>query len=458
MNLRYGLSAAAILAVLGLTATTAHAESLREALAQTYETNPDLASERAGLRATDESVPQALSNWRPQIEIDGAYGVRQRDREFASSAADIDNTDQPQSISLVISQNLFRGFRTIAESDRARNRVAAGRANLIDTEQTILLEAVTAYVNVVRDRVILALRENNVLVLEQERQATADRFEVGELTRTDVAQADSRLAQSVSERTEARGNLDSSNADYLEVIGTVPGDLIRPLRPDGLPASEVEAVDLAKANNPGVVALDFTERADRDNIDLVAGELLPTLTLDGDIEKNKDILGSDTETTEQSLTLNLTVPLYQSGEVYSRVREAKQLANQSLLGLAEEERRAQEAARQSWADLQSAASRIVSGEAEVAAQEIAFEGVKQEAQVGSRTVLDVLNAEQELLNTRVDLAIAQRDEIVAAYRLLQATGRLTAEDLGLDVTLYDPGRNFREVEDKLIGTDITDGK
>jgi TolC family type I secretion outer membrane protein len=457
MNLRYGLSAVAALAFLGVGASTAEAENLREALAQTYETNPDLAAERAGLRGTDESVPQALSNWRPEVEIDSSYGIRRRDREFNSSAPDIKNTDQLQQVSLSISQNLFRGFRTISEADNARNLVAAGRANLIDAEQTVLLEAVTAYINVVRDRAILSLRENNVRVLEQERQATADRFEVGELTRTDVAQADSRLAQAVSERTEAQGNLNSSNAGYVEVIGSAPGDLVRPELPAGLPATEEDAVQQAKTNNPVVVAQDFSGRADRDNVELIAGELLPTLTVDGKLQRNKDVLGADTITSEQSVTLNLTVPLYQAGDVYSRIREAKQSANQSLLQLAEQERVAQESARQSWADLLSASSRIVSRNAEVTAQEIAFEGVKQEAQVGSRTVLDVLDSEQELLDSRVDLVIAQRDEIVAAYQLLQAIGRLTAEDLGLAVAIYDPKRNFRDVEDRLFGSDIMDG-
>lgn len=457
MNLRYGLSAVAVLAFLGVGATTADAESLREALAQTYETNPDLASERAGLRATDESVPQALSNWRPEVEIDSSYGVRQRDRDFNTSAADIKNTDQLQSVSLTVSQNLFRGFRTISETEQARNLVAAGRADLITAEQSVLLEAVTAYIDVVRDRVILSLRENNVRVLEQEQQATADRFEVGELTRTDVAQADSRLAQSVSERTQAQGNLNSSSADYIKVIGTAPGVLERPTLPAGLPTSEEDAVQQAKTNNPGVISQDFTERADRDNVDLIAGELLPTLTIDGELEKNKDVLGADTVTTEKSFTLSLTVPLYQAGDVYSRVRAAKQTANQSLLELAEQERQAQESARQSWANLTSASSRIVSGEAEVSAQEIAFEGVQQEAQVGSRTVLDVLDAEQELLDSRVDLVVAQRDQIVAAHQLLQAIGRLTAADLELPVAIYDATRNFRDVEDRLFGSDITDG-
>ncbi|MGB0572192.1 MAG: TolC family outer membrane protein [Alphaproteobacteria bacterium] len=435
----------------------ASAEDLIEALAQTYETNPDLAAERAGLRATDEGVPQALSNWRPKVEVDASYSVRKREREFETSSVDIENADQPQQVSLRITQNLFRGFRTISETNNARNLVAAGRANLIETEQTVLLEAVTAYINVVRDRAILSLRENNVRVLEQERQATADRFDVGELTRTDVAQADSRLAQAVSERTEAQGSLNSSNANYVEVIGTIPGDLVRPSLPVGLPGFEEEAVAQAKTNNPSVVAQGFTERAVRSSVELIAGELLPTLSVDGKVLKNKDVLAADTVTTEQSVTINLNVPLYQSGSVYSRIRAAKQSANQSLLRLAEEERQAQESARQSWADLASASSRIVSGEAEIAAQEIAFEGVQQEAQVGSRTVLDVLDAEQELLDSRVDLVVAQRDEIVAAYKLLQAVGRLTAQDLGLPVTLYEPTRNYRDVEDRLFGSDISDG-
>lgn len=446
-----------MLTFLGANVSMANAEDLIEALAQTYETNPDLAAERAGLRATDEGVPQALSNWRPKVEVDASYSVRKREREFETSSVNIENADQPQQVSLRITQNLFRGFRTISETKNARNLVAAGRANLIETEQTVLLEAVTAYINVVRDRAILSLRENNVSVLEQERQATADRFDVGELTRTDVAQADSRLAQAVSERTEAQGSLNSSNANYVEVIGTIPGDLVRPSLPAGLPGFEEEAVAQAKTNNPSVVAQGFTERAVRSSVELIAGELLPTLSVDGKVLKNKDVLAADTVTTEQSVTINLNVPLYQSGSVYSRIRAAKQSANQSLLRLAEEERQAQESARQSWADLASASSRIVSGEAEVAAQEIAFEGVQQEAQVGSRTVLDVLDAEQELLDSRVDLVVAQRDEIVAAYKLLQAVGRLTAQDLGLPVTLYEPTRNYRDVEDRLFGSDISDG-
>jgi outer membrane protein len=454
MGLRSGVSALAMLAAIGLSVPVAQAETLAEALSLTYETNPDIAAARASLRGTDESVPQALSNWRPEVSVTGSYGIRQRDREFDSNAPDIKNTDQPQTVSLSITQNLFRGFRTIAETDQARNQVAAGRADLITREQDVLLQAVTAFMNVKRDRAILELRQNNVRVLQQQQSATRDRFEVGELTRTDTAQADSRLATAIADETTARGNLDTSIADYVEVVGRVPGVLEAPEVPGGLPATEDEAIELARTNNPSVVSSDFTERAARDSIDLTAGELLPALSINGEAEENKDVLGSDTHTSERSVTLNLSVPLYQSGEVYSRIREAKHLANQRLLEFSEEARQAQEQARSSWAALQSARARITSLQASVDAQQIAFEGVRQEAQVGSRTVLDVLDAEQELLNARVSLVQAQRDLIVTSYQLLSATGRLTALDLGLSVDLYDPTRNFDEVEDQLFGGGI----
>lgn len=454
VSLRAGASAVALLAALGFAASNAHAESLSDTLMLTYETNPDIAAARATLRGTDEGVPQALSNWRPEVEISGSYGLRKRDRDFATNIPNIENTDQPQTIALDITQNLFRGFRTIAETDQARNLVAAGRANLISREQDVLLEAVTAFMNVKRDRAILELRQNNVRVLQQQQSATRDRFEVGELTRTDTAQADSRLATAVADETSARSNLNTSIADYVEVVGQSPGTLEAPALPAGLPANEADAVELARTNNPDVVASDFTERAARDSIDLTAGELLPVLALNGELEKNKDVLGSDTVTTEQSVTLNLTVPLYQSGDVYSRIRESKHVANRRLLEFAEQSREAQEEARSNWSSLESAKARITSLQASVDAQQIAFEGVQQEAQVGSRTVLDVLDAEQELLNARVSLVQAQRDLIVAGYQVLSATGRLTAMDLGLGVDLYDPTHNYDEVEGQMFGGDI----
>ncbi len=433
----------------------ARAESLTEALAEAYGTNPDLAAERARVRAVDEQVPQALSNWRPQVFLSARYGFRKLDRE-TGIGVEADRTQQPQSVGLAVSQNLFRGFRTQAETERAENRVAAARSNLVGTEQSVLLEGVVAYVTVLRDTAVLQLRTNNVGVIGQQLQATRDRFEVGELTRTDVAQAESRIARALADRTTAEANLKSSRAAYRKAIGRDPADLQQPELPPNLPLSEAEAQVLAMENNPGVVFAEFNERAARSDVALRRGELLPTLTLDATLDREKDIAGSDVKDTDAAINMRLSVPLYQSGEVFSRIREAKQTASQRLAELALSKRVAEQNSSDAWENFRAAQARITSFESEVRAQEVAFEGVEQEAQVGSRTVLDVLDAEQELLDARVNLVSARRDLIVSGYALLSAIGKLTAQGLSLAVDIYDPSRNFGAVKNKLFGSDIGD--
>lgn len=439
----------------GFSSSSVHAETLAEALTEAYGTNPDLVAERARVRAVDEQVPQALSNWRPQVFLSGRYGVRRIDRE-SGAGVDTERTDVPRSIGLAITQNLFRGFRTQAETERAQNRVAAARSNLIGTEQNVLLEGVVGYVTVLRDTAVLELRTNNVGVIEQQLQATRDRFEVGELTRTDVAQAESRLARAVADRTTAEANLETARAAYRKAIGRDPQQLQIPDLPPNLPSSEADALAAAANNNPNVVFADFNERAARADIELRKGELLPTLTLDATIDREKDVVGSDVKDTESAITARLSVPLYQSGAVYSRIREAKQTASQRLSELALSKREAEQDASDAWENFRASQARITSFESEVRAQEVAFEGVQQEAQVGSRTVLDVLDAEQELLDARVNLVSARRDLIVSGYGLLAAIGKLTAQDLDLAVDLYDPTRNFGTVRDKFFGSDIED--
>ena len=449
------MSVAVMAGIATFSPPAARAETLVEALSEAYGTNPDLVAERASVRAIDEQVPQALSNWRPRVILNGRYGVRKLDRE-TGTGFETDKTDQPQSVGLVISQNLFRGFRTEAETERARNRVAAARSNLIGTEQSVLLEGTVAYVNTLRDTAIHELRVNNVGVIEHQLQATRDRFEVGELTRTDVAQAESRLARAVADRTTAEADLETSRAAYRRAIGRDPQQLQIPDLPPNLPSSEADALAAAANNNPNVVFADFNERAARSDIELREGELLPTLTLDATIDREKDVAGSDVKDTESAITARLSVPLYQSGAVYSRIREAKQTASQRLSELALSKREAEQDASDAWENFRASQARITSFESEVRAQEVAFEGVQQEAQVGSRTVLDVLDAEQELLDARVNLVSARRDLIVSGYGLLAAIGKLTAQDLDLAVDLYDPTRNFGTVRDKFFGSDIED--
>ncbi|MEK9660981.1 MAG: TolC family outer membrane protein [Alphaproteobacteria bacterium] len=429
------------------------AQTLEEALVQTYRENPTLEAERAGLRATDEGVPQALSNWRPTVEINGSYGRNDTSSDLANGTS-TDTLRHPRDIELEITQNIFRGFRTVAETSQARNLVAAGRASLISTEQSVLLDAVTAYADVVQTQAVVRLRESNVRVLQRQLEATQDRFRVGELTRTDVAQAESRLARAKADLVGAQGSLDSARAQYREIIGSDPPNLVTPGVPGALPVSEDQAREQALTNNPGVVAAEFNERAARDSIDLSAGKFYPTVSVTGSATRDADVSGSNIDRTIVSLVANLTMPLYQAGDVSSQVREAKQTASERMSLLAEARRSAAQTATAAWSDLSAARASIASFEAEVKAQEVAYDGVQQEANVGSRTVLDVLDAEQELLNARVNLVGARRDEVVNAYELLAAIGRMTAQDLGLPVDYYDPTRNYEAVEDKWFGTDI----
>lgn len=450
----FGWWRGALAAALCLVAGDGVAQTLEQALVQTYLDNPALAAGRAALRATDEEVPQALSNWRPTVELSGSYGHRNTDSSFSTGSSS-DVTTQPRSLQLSVTQPVFRGFRTVAETKRARNNIAAARASLLSTEQGVLLDAVTAYADVVRGQAIVRLRESNVRVIERQLEATNDRFRVGELTRTDVAQAESRLSRAKADLVGAQGDLETARARYRDVVGGEPEDVAQGVPPDDLPTSEAESRALARDNNPNVVQADFNERAARDNVELLSGRFLPELSVTGAAAKDKDVVSANTDRTVTSLTANLSVPLYQAGDVSSQVRQAKHTASRRLSLLADARREAERAATAAWTDLTAARASIVSFEAEVRAQEVAFEGVQQEASVGSRTVLDVLDAEQELLNARVNLVGAQRNEVVSGYELLASIGRLTAQDLGLPVEYYDPTRNFEAVEDKLYGTDIT---
>lgn len=454
---RSGMAGAACGALLALALLgPAHGQTLDDALVQAYHNNPALLAQRAQVRAIDEQVPQAISNWRPTVTFSAEVGKSLVETEAKSSAVatTLRNTENrtPRTLELAISQPLFRGFRTEAETERAESRVLAERARLDVIEQTVLRDAVTAYLDVVRDQAVLELNMSNEQVLERQLEAAQDRFEVGEVTRTDVSQAEARLARATAERILADGNLESSRATYQRVIGELPGRLLAPQAPeDALPLSLEEAIDMAGESNPAVLAASYDERAAVDNVDLIEGELLPTLSLDGDLSRAQDTSSRASEIDTVSVTATLTVPLYQSGSVFSRVREAKQTASQRRVEIEEARRDAVELAIQAWEALTTARARVVSFQKEADSNAIALEGTQQEATVGLRTVLDILDAEQELLNSRVDLVTARRDMVVGAYRLLEAVGGLTARHLNLPVTYYDPTVYYDKVRDKFFG-------
>ena len=432
----------------------AHGQTLNQALAAAYANSPVLRAERAGLRATDEQVPQALSNWRPTIDVTGDI---ERSDTFGSnrSFGSKDQVRTPRGVALNITQPVFRGLRTLAATRQAENTVKAARARLLATEQDVLLDAATAYMDVVRDQAVLDLDIGNENVLRRQLEAARDRFEVGEVTRTDVSQAEARLAGATAERIRAEGDLVASRAVYRNVVGEAPRKLTAPAPLGGLPRDREAALDLARDDHPDVVSAVFDERAALDRVKGVGGELLPTVSLNAKVRRDFETIATKSQFEEQSIGATLTMPLYQSGAVYSRLREAKQTVGQERLEVTQARRDVVQGVTQAWQALQTARARIVSFTAQVRANGIALEGVKREAEVGARTVLDILDAEQELLGANVDLVGAQRDKVVAAFELKAAVGQLTARQLNLPVDFYDPERHYREVRDKWFGGSST---
>ena len=432
----------------------AGAQSLEEALSAAYATNPTLQAARAALRATNEQVPQALSNWRPRVTLEGSGGVQELDSTNGSSSlssSDEAITSYPLSAELSVTQPLYRGGRTQADTRRAEATVWAGRANLVDSEQDVLFRSASAYMDVWRDQSVLELTQNNERVLARQLEAAQDRFEVGEITRTDVAQSETRLARATGDRVEAEGNLTASRAIFEELMGFGPSVLESAPPVPGLPASQAEVNALSQENNPGVLAAKFSEEAERHNVRLQFGQLLPELSLVGTLAHIQDNNSTTDETDRARILAELSVPLYQQGFVSSQIREAKQRASQRRIEVDEARRRVGQEAITAWEALQTARAQIEAFQAGVQSAGIALEGVRQENAVGARTILDILDAEQEFLDAQVNLVRAQRDAIVASYQVLQASGRLTARHLGLPVTLYDPQLDLEKVRDIWFG-------
>lgn len=425
------------------------AQTLDEALASAYATNPTLHAARAALRAVNEGIPQALSNWRPSVTITGSAG-KQRIRNESTLSTTQQNTT-PADGTLRLTQPLYRGGRTIAGTERAENAVLAQRATLQSVEQSILLRAATAYMDVWRDQAVLDLNINNEKVLNRQLEASQDRFTVGEVTRTDVAQSETRLAVATAGRITSEGDLSASRAVFQEVVGTQAQTLsaVPPL--EALPGSLDEVVSLAVVENPDVITASFAEKSARKRVREVIGELLPTLSLNASLQHSQETSSRGSETDRAQILAELTVPLYQQGAVSSRVREAKQISNQRRIEIDETRRRTEQEAISAWEGLQTARARIQSFESGVRSAEIALEGVTQENAVGARTILDILDAEQELLDAKVNLVRSQRDEIVVGFEVLAAIGRLSATNLGLSVAAYNPEIDYLKVRNRWFG-------
>ncbi len=307
--------------------------------------------------------------------------------------------------------------------------------------------------NVLREEATLDLQVTNLSRLQKQLEATRDRFRVGEVTRTDVAQAESRVSRARSDRTQAEGNLITARVAFERIVGQVPDRVESPGFPSGLPTGRDEAVDVAVRENFTLVRAKFDELSARHAIDEAQARLMPRLNVIGQAQQTYDSSGGDNENTSMAAELQLTIPIYQAGAEYSEIRQTKETANRARLLVDNTRREVVDSAASAFEAYQTTLARIESLKSEVKSSEIALEGVQQEATVGARTVLDVLDAEQELLDGQVELVQAQRDATVASYQLLQALGRLTAQDLGLPVEIYDYDSHYVEVSDRLWGTE-----
>jgi len=451
-RLRASCAIAALLVAAGL-ARPAPAETLTEAMSQAYQYNPQLLAQRAQLRATDEGVPQALAGWRPTVQFTGSAG-----REIASSKQSVNGSGPtvtqyltPRTLDLNITEPVWTSGRTPALIRQAEHTVLSQRAQTVATEEQVLFSVAQSYLDVVRDQATVDLNINNEQVLRRQLEATNDQFRVGEVTRTDVAQAESRVALAVASRVQAEGNLQVSRSNYQRAVGHLPDKLSQPTERVKLPDTREEALALARAQNPNVVIADYTAKAAEDAVVATRAQLLPQVAVVGDANKSDETVIQGKNVNSLSVIARMTVPLYEAGNIYAQTRAAKQTVSQKRDLLNDARRAAIQSATKDWETIRSGRAQVQSLMSTIRAAEIALEGVRQEAQVGSRTVLDVLNAEQELFTDRVSLVQAQHDLAVSEFDLAQQVGRLTAEELKLPVQVYDMRKHYDEVRYKWIG-------
>jgi len=466
-----GLAAGAIAcAILPLADQSARAESIESALVKAYQNNPTLNAQRASVRVTDEGVPQALSGYRPKVTVTASGGEQSLSSNTKIAGPTVVLGAPPTYFTqsgynatygggATITQTLFNGFQTASKTRQAEAQVLAARATLRVTEQTVLLNAATAYMNLLRDTAIFDLQRRNVEVLQEQLRQTRDRFNVGEVTRTDVAQSESSLAAGRSQVLTAESNYKASGATYRQVIGTDPGKLTPGSPVDRFsPQSLQAAIDSSSATHPAVTTAEYNVDVAQQQVKVAEAALYPTVSVQGNVQKNFMVGLNTIESYNASVLGQVSVPIYQGGGEYSLIRQAKETLGQQRINLDVARDQVRQLVVQSWGQLDAAKANIDATTAQVQSSEIALNGVREEARVGQRTTLDVLNAQQTLVNARVALVTAQRDRVVASYTLLSAVGRLAPQVLALHVPVYDSQVHYQQVRDSWAGTRTPDGR
>jgi outer membrane protein len=461
---RHRAAAALLLLTSALTIVPAQAETLQGALAKAYASNPTLTAARAGQRATDENVPIQKAAGRPGLDVTGSYSesILKPTISFTSPQRTV-NAQANLSVPIYSGGTVRNGVKA------AKIRVAAGQAGLRGTEASIFSQTVGAYMDVIRDMAIVSLNQANVKVLEVNLQATNDRFEVGDLTRTDVAQSQSRLALARSDFQTAQANLITSRENYIALVGEAPDALEAPPQLPGLPADPEVAVQVALKDNPDILSAQKQREARRYDVKAARGSVMPTVSaftqagytnylhsLGGTAQDAEGNAVEGPQINKQAAAgVQLTIPIYQGGRPAAQVRQNQALESQAIEQEIETERGVIAQTRAAYASWQASLQTIESSNRAVDAADLSLEGVRAENSVGSRTILDILNAEQESLNAKVQLVTARRNAYVAGFSLLAAMGHAEADDLGLESgTLYDPMVNYERVKGKWFDWDF----
>jgi len=438
------LTGAALLA----TIAPASAETLREAMVKAYATNPTLAAQRDNVKAIDEGVPLARSGAFPTVQLQSQHTENIKNPSIAFLAP-----DRQFGANVALTLPIYQGGRVSNAIAAADKRVDAGRASLRGTEADLFTNVVAAYMDVTRDEAIVGFNQQNLKVLDINLRAARDRFQVGDLTRTDVAQSEARLELARSQLQTAQGRLISSRETYVRLVGSPPGVLVTPPPLPQLPATPDAAVDIALHDNPVLLAAKKTTEAASYDVKVARGNRLPTLNgfVNGGYQNFLGTLAAPTQVlTNAQAGLQLSVPLFQGGLPAAQIRQSQARRVQSLEQLTETERGVVAQSRSAYAVWQSSLQVIESARAALEANKFSLEGVKAENSVGNRTIIEILNAEQEYINSQVTLVTAQRDAYVAGFALLAAMGHAEAKDLGLDSgNLYDPTVNYRRVRNNI---------
>ena len=463
LKLSAGVAVVALLS--GFATTPVLADTIEAALVRAYQTNPQLNAQRAAVRSTDENVPQALSGYRPKVAVTASAGTQYTDTQQNTqvggrlSEVGLNGTNAPRSVGATVTQTLFNGGQTGNRTRAAESQVSAAREGLRVLEQSVLLAAATAYMDYLRDSAIVEVQRSNVRVLEQTLKQTRDRFNVGEVTRTDVAQSEAQLAAGNTQLLTAESNLTTTRANFRRIIGNEPSQLAPGSPVDRfLPSTLAGSVNLSLVENPNVTAAMYGIDVSFLQVKVNEGALFPTVTLQGSVQQSYESTTTVYRSFGASAVAQLNVPVYQGGAEYALIRQSKETLAQQRLNLDQVRDQTRATVAQAWGQLVAGKAQVSSAQAQVTASEIALNGVREEARVGQRTTLDVLNAQQALVNARVALVTAQHDRVVASYNVLNAVGRLSPQVMKLATTVYDPSVHYHQIRDSWFGVRAPDGR